>query len=101
MKEAIEIFYEELKLKDPKLTDQDIDQMLSSGRSLEQIIDTYNLDRVRVCSECGKLMTSGFVIENGLNYYCSDECLLKNMSWSEYEELYDDGFGDSYWTEWE
>ena len=55
----------------------------------------------RVCSVCGKEMTEGFCIENGLEYYCSDECLHKNISEEEYERLYDNGNGDSYWTEWE
>ena len=55
----------------------------------------------RVCSECGKKMTEGYCIDNGLEYYCSDECLHKNISEEEYERLYDNGNGDSYWTEWE
>lgn len=55
----------------------------------------------RTCSECGKEMTQGYCIENGMEYYCSDECLHKNMTQDEYLELYDDGNGDSYWTDWE
>ena len=35
-----------------------------------------------------------------MEYYCSDECLEKNMTREEFEELYDGGEGDSYWTEW-
>jgi hypothetical protein len=46
-------------------------------------------------------MSEGFVIEDGLAYYCSQECLEKNMTQEEYLELYDDGNGDSYWTQWE
>lgn len=55
----------------------------------------------RVCSHCGKYMNEGYCIENGLEYYCSDECLHKRYTEEEYNELYDDGNGDSYWTEWE
>lgn len=55
----------------------------------------------RECSECGKEMNEGYCIENGLEYYCSDECLHKHYTEEEYEEMYDDGNGDSYWTEWE
>lgn len=54
----------------------------------------------RYCDVCGKEMTEGFCIESGEAYYCSEECLLKEMTWEEYLELYDDGKGDSYWTEW-
>ena len=54
----------------------------------------------RECSECGKEMNEGYCIDNGLEYYCSDECLHKHYTEEEYEEMYDDGNGDSYWTEW-
>ena len=58
-------------------------------------------EETRTCSECHKKMTEGYCIENGMAYYCSDECLHKNMTQEEYLELYDDGNGDSYYTEWE
>lgn len=54
----------------------------------------------RRCSVCGKEMKEGYCIESGIAYYCSDECLLKDMTWEEYLELYDDGHGDSYYTQW-
>lgn len=54
----------------------------------------------RICTECGSIMTEGFCIENGMEYYCSEECLHKNISEEEYLELYDDGNGDTYWTQW-
>lgn len=55
----------------------------------------------RLCSECGKYMTRGYVIENGFEYYCSSDCLNKHYTDDEYLKLYDDGNGDSYYTEWE
>lgn len=54
----------------------------------------------RICSECNSEMKSGYVIENGMEYYCSDNCLEKNMTKENFEELYDNGNGNSYWTEW-
>ena len=59
-----------------------------------------DLKEKRICSECGREMIEGYCIENGLDYYCSDECLHKNMTEEEYLELYNDGEGDSYYTEW-
>ena len=56
---------------------------------------------IRTCNECDKEMTEGYCIENGIEYYCSDECLHKNITEEEYLKLYDNGNGDSYWTEWE
>jgi hypothetical protein len=54
----------------------------------------------RTCTACGAGMNEGYVIESR-EWYCSDECLHKHVSAEEFLELYDDGDGDSYWTEWE
>ena len=59
------------------------------------------MDCPRTCSHCGKGMHSGYCIEGGQAYYCSDECLHANMTQEEYLNLYDEGNGDSYYTEWE
>lgn len=58
-----------------------------------------HLDCFRICDECGKPMIVGYVID-GCKTYCSDECLHKNLSDEEYQELYDEGNGDTYWTTW-
>lgn len=55
----------------------------------------------RVCTECGKKMNRGYCIDGGMEYFCSDECLHKHYTDEEYLEMYDDGNGDSYWTEWD
>lgn len=55
----------------------------------------------RKCKECGKGMNEGYVINGGVAHYCSDACMHKHVSAEEFEELYDDGDGDSYWTEWD
>ena len=69
---------------------------------IKEDIQNYAYEHdIRVCSECGHLMDNGYCIENGIYYYCSEKCLHKNMSEEEFLKLYDDGNGDSYWTEWE
>lgn len=55
----------------------------------------------RICSECGEPMDEGYCIENGMEYYCSDECLHKHYTEKEWLEMYDNGNSDSYWTQWE
>jgi len=65
-----------------------------------ELVDELDLEHIRVCSECGKPITEGFCIEDGAEYYCSEDCLHKNLSDEEYENLYDDGRGNSYWTSW-
>lgn len=59
------------------------------------------MGEVRSCNACGKAMSEGYCIEGGMEYYCSKVCLNTEISDEEFEELYDDGEGDSYWTEWE
>lgn len=53
----------------------------------------------RLCSNCGKEMHEGFVIQDGLEYYCSEECLTKHHTWSEYLAMFD--VEEAYWTTWE
>lgn len=56
---------------------------------------------MRICNECKKKMNKGYCIENGMEYYCTDECLHKHYTEKEFLEMYCDGEGDSYYTEWE
>ena len=58
-------------------------------KELPELIEELELDHFRVCSECSGVMTAGYCIENG-----------KNMTQAEFEKLFDDGRGDSYWTVW-
>lgn len=76
-----------------------VDDFIDNG-NIQEAIDELDLEHVRCCSECGKPMTEGYCIEDGAEYYCSEDCLHKNLSDEEYENLYDDGRGNSYWTSW-
>ena len=53
----------------------------------------------RTCDICHVKMTSGYVIDDGLEYYCSDDCLHSAYSEEEYDELCQDDC--AYWTEWD
>lgn len=55
---------------------------------------------VRICSVCNDLMYEGYCIDGGSAYYCTDECRNTEMTQEEFEELFDDGDGDTYWTQW-
>ena len=55
----------------------------------------------RVCHECGKPMDVGYCIDGGMEYYCSESCLHKHYTPEEWAEIYDNGNGDNYFTEWE
>lgn len=72
----------------------DIDDFDDSGDTVTAWVFT------RRCSECGALMFEGFCVDNGWEYYCSDECLHKHFTEEEWDEMCCDGEGDSYWTQW-
>lgn len=58
-------------------------------------VDNY----VRFCDKCGKTMTKGFCIGDGLEYYCSEECLFSRYTKREYIDMYETD--QAYWTEWD
>lgn len=41
----------------------------------------------RMCDICHSKMTSGYVVDDGLECYCSDDCLHGVYSEDEYDEL--------------
>ena len=75
-------------------------EALELAYSIINEIDLHDLDCIRICSDCGKIMNAGYCINNGEEYYCNDECLHKHYTNEEYINMYDDGNGDSYYTEW-
>ncbi|MGL5086333.1 MAG: CDP-alcohol phosphatidyltransferase [Clostridium sp.] len=81
-------------------------ELLNEAYSIDKLEGVFNTleeaeIEVRKCSCCNKLMVEGYVIHGGESYYCSDECLEKNMIRAEFKELYDNGDGDSYYTQWD
>lgn len=58
-----------------------------------------DVEEPRICSYCGQKMVQGYVIDDGEEYYCSDECLGGYYSEEEYDELCQKD--RAYWTEWE
>lgn len=68
----------------------------------EYIIDTLEVDNVRVCSHCGRPMVLGVYADG--DYYCCDECLNEGLGIEKYLKLSDDNGQDDteyYYTEWE
>jgi len=60
-----------------------------------------NIDEdIRECHTCGDKMYEGYCIEDGMEYYCSEECLYTKYTKEEYLDMYDNGNGSSYYTNW-
>ena len=63
-------------------------------------VDRLNMQReFRICTACGRRMVKGYVIGDGAEYYCDDECLSSYYSEEEYDQLCQ--MDQAYWTEWE
>jgi len=52
----------------------------------------------RKCTECGKMFTEGFYVED-CEYYCSENCLHKNYTDDEFTSMYVNN--QAFWTTWE
>lgn len=59
-----------------------------------------HLDCLRICDICHRPMIEGYCIDDGRAHYCSDDCLHHDYSDEEFQVVYDDGEGNSYWTVW-
>lgn len=68
---------------------------------MEKLENGEDDNSYRFCSECERIMNEGYLINDGDEYYCSDDCLERNMTKEEYLESYADGEGSSYYTAWE
>lgn len=78
------------------------DALLTTWSVLQHITDdTFDdCNYTKTCDACGRVMLEGYCIDDGDEYYCSDNCLHKYYTTEEYLEMYDDGNGHSYWTDW-
>lgn len=79
---------------------------LLTGKGFEKdsVIDALELDGCRVCSECGRLMVDGYVVNDGEEYFCSDKCAHKRYTPEEFESMLptpDNEDSAAYWTSWE
>lgn len=79
------------------------DWMISDTLELQEITEDTHIRNCsnKKCPTPTKNMKEGYCIAGGEEYYCCKECLNAKYTDEEFEEMYDDGEGDSYWTEWE
>ena len=87
--------------KHPELQPWTAEELLAK----ESDFDFWNelsehLDCLRICSICHHPMIEGYCIDDGREHYCSDECLHHDYTDEEFNEMNDDGNGNSYWTVW-
>lgn len=75
--------------KPPYVTDVD--------QKTKHLVDLKHKEK-RICKCCGIEMQSGYVIRDGEEYFCSDDCLGGWYSEEEYDELCQ--ADEAYWTEW-
>lgn len=55
----------------------------------------------RECDVCTRRMKEGYCIGAGEEYYCSKKCLNIIYTDEEFNKMYDNGNGESYYTAWD
>ena len=55
-------------------------------------------EEYRICTACGEPMQEGYCINDGDEYFCTDDCLHSYYSEEEYAALCEDDC--AYWTQW-
>lgn len=79
-----------------------VDSLRKKG-ILDDVICAKDIECVRVCDHCGKLMDEGWVYE-GIETYCSDGCMIASHPDINIQDLKTHAIEDnsnSYWTMWE
>ena len=74
---------------------------LRKRNALSDVIYNYEIENIRECDHCHKLINEGIVYE-GLGNYCSVKCLLSvypEVKEEAYSPVDDDSY--VYWTSWE
>lgn len=56
-------------------------------------------DEKTYCTVCNKEMSEGYVVNDGLQNYCTKVCLNVEVTDDEYNQLYEEGY--AYWTTFE
>ena len=68
------------------LNELTINMNLEEKEELKDRLELKEIE-VRICSKCSKFMNTGFVMFDGEDYYCSDECLNKEVGEKEWNKL--------------
>ena len=63
----------------------------------EEFIEENEIENLRVCESCGKLITEGYIY-NDFETFCSDECFIDVRGHNRFNDATDD---ELYWTAWE
>ncbi len=57
------------------------------------------MEELPICDICKNEMDEGYVVDDGLEHYCSLECLNEVYSDIAYKQLYEEGY--AFWTTYE
>ena len=76
------------------------DEWNAVTETFQNYIIANGIKYARKCDKCNKGMNNGFV-SNGIECYCSEECLYTEYTKEEWTEIAADEDSDSYWTEWD
>lgn len=90
-------------MNDQRILSRLLVEELRQRGALEDVISEYEIESLRECTHCHRLMNEGWIYQ-GFETYCSDRCLMKAHPEADLDELKretSDNDTDTYWTEWE
>ena len=86
------------------VNEYDVENQIDNIHRIMLMIMPNEFKFARQCSCCEEGMNEGYVIEGGVEYYCTPKCLHEVYTPKEWQDMYeaeDNGNIDNYWTEWE
>lgn len=90
-------------MNDQRILSKLLVEELRKRGALEDIITQYEIETLRECSHCHRLMNQGWIYQ-GFETYCSDRCLMRAHPEEDLEGLKraaSNSDTDTYWTAWE
>ena len=88
--------------KERQLAVRLVEELVTLGH-LDEILSEYEVEDVRICEHCHRLMAEGWLVDDMLTF-CSDKCLKAGMPDADLADLKAHACEDGssvYWTRWE
>lgn len=66
----------------------------------QEVVKDLELDTIKVCQHCGKLITEGYEDEDDYSFFCSKECAVAEVGQEYFDKMLVDEYGNGsiFWT---
>lgn len=90
-------------MNNQRVLERHLIEELRRKKVLEDIFSEYDIEDVRICGYCGKLMNEGWMY-GGFETFCSTKCMMSAHPDEDLEDIKRhacNNGSDTYWTAWE